>query len=59
MSTVKIKQIRSAIGRTPEVKATLKALGLGRIGKTKTIKSNPATVGMIDKVAHLLKVEQS
>jgi large subunit ribosomal protein L30 len=54
--TVTVEQYRSDAGRTKEVKATLAALGLGRIGKKKTLTSNPAVEGMIKRVSHLVRV---
>ena len=56
MATKKITQVRSDIGRTPAVKATLKALGLGGIGKTRVVVINAAAQGMIARVAHLLSI---
>ena len=38
------------------MKATLAALGLGRIGKSKEIPLNPAVEGMIKRVSHLVKI---
>jgi large subunit ribosomal protein L30 len=57
-SKVLVRQTRSYIGRTQRVRDTLKALGLGRIGKSKEITVNPATVGMIRKVRHLVSVTE-
>ena len=54
--SITVEQYRSGAGRTKEVKATLSALGLGRIGKTKELPLNPAVEGMIKRVAHLVKV---
>ncbi len=56
MSKVIIKQIRSDIGRSPGVRSTLKAIGLGRISKQREITLNDATKGMIRKVEYLLEV---
>ncbi len=57
MKKVVVTQKRSQIGRHPRVKDTLKALGLGSIGKSSTLTVNPAVAGMIKKVAHLVSVE--
>ena len=54
--TIVVEQYRSGAGRTKEVKATLDALGLGRIGKTKQLPLNAAVEGMIKRVSHLVKV---
>jgi len=56
MSKVTITQVRSLIKRPKDQKDTLKALGLGKIGKTKELTLNPQLQGMINKVAHLIKV---
>jgi len=56
MSKIKVTQTRGTVGRTSKVRDTLKALGLGRIGKTKEHKVNAALVGMVKKVRHLVEV---
>ncbi|MDR1691604.1 MAG: 50S ribosomal protein L30 [Rickettsiales bacterium] len=55
---IKVTQTGSTIGRTKTQEDTLKAMGLGRIGKSKIYPKNPATVGSVKKVAHLVKVEE-
>ncbi|HEX3041210.1 MAG TPA: 50S ribosomal protein L30 [Solirubrobacterales bacterium] len=57
MSTVKISQIRSANGTNPNQKATLKALKLGRIGKTAEIKDSEQLQGQLRVVSHLVEVD--
>ena len=59
MSDLTVKQIRSAIGSKPKHRGTLRALGLGRIGKTNTLPDSPEIRGMIHKVAHLIAGEES
>ena len=59
MSDLTVKQIRSAIGSKPKHRGTLRALVLGRIGKTNTLPDRPEIRGMIHKVAHLIDVEES
>ena len=59
MSDLVVKQIRSAIGSKPKHRGTLRALGLGRIGKTNTLPDRPEIRGMIHKVAHLIDVQES
>ena len=54
---LKITQIRSAIGTKPKHRGTLRALGLGRIGKTNTLPDRPEIRGMIARVPHLISVE--
>jgi large subunit ribosomal protein L30 len=51
--------VRSAIGQSPRHRGTLRALGLGRIGKTAEHDENPAIAGMLRKVRHLVKVEEA
>jgi len=57
--TLKITQIKSAIGTPEDQKRTVKALGLKRIGHTVEQSDSPAVRGMVFKVKHLLKVEES
>jgi large subunit ribosomal protein L30 len=58
MAKVKITQIRSLIDRPLKQKATIKALGLGKINKSVEVENTPQIAGMLTKVAHLIKVEQ-
>jgi len=57
MSKVKISQIRSANGTNPNQKATLKALKLGRIGKSAEIKDSEQLQGQLRVVSHLVEVD--
>ncbi len=57
MPKIKITQIKSQIDRPQSQKDTIVALGLGKINKSKIHEANPQVQGMIDKVAHMLKVE--
>ena len=57
MPRLKLTQTRSAIGQSPRHRGTLRALGLGRIGKTREHDDNPVIAGMLRKVRHLVKVE--
>lgn len=56
--TIKITQIHSVICCNPKQKATMKALGLNKINKTKVMPDNEAIRGMIEVVKHLVKVEE-
>jgi large subunit ribosomal protein L30 len=56
VSGLKIKQVRSANGSSPRQKATLAALGLGRIGKAVERKDSPQLQGQIRVVSHLVEV---
>jgi large subunit ribosomal protein L30 len=55
---VKLTQVRSAIGQTERHRGTLRALGLGRIGKTAEHTESPVLSGMLRKVRHLVNVEE-
>ncbi len=57
--TVFVRQVRSAIARRPAVKATLKALGLGAIGKERELPVNPAILGMLHSVASVIQVRDA
>jgi large subunit ribosomal protein L30 len=57
MATIKIKQVRSRIGWPKDQKRTLDALGLRKIGRVVEHEENPAILGMIEKVKHLVSVE--
>ena len=54
---VTIEQVGSPIGRPAEQRATLKGLGLNKIGRKASVEDTPAIRGMIKKVAHLVRVE--
>ena len=58
MSTVKVTQIRSAIGQSKAHHGTIRALGLGRIGQTNTLPDRPEIRGMIARVPHLIEVSE-
>ncbi len=57
MSAVKIKQVRSVAGANPSQKATLTALGLGKIGRAVERKDSPQLQGQIRVVSHLVEVD--
>ena len=59
MADIKVTQIKSGIGTKPKHRGTLRALGLGRIGKTNTLPDRPEVRGMIAKVPHLIEVEET
>ena len=58
MSELKVTRIRSMIGIKPKQRGTLRALGLGRIGRSNTLPDRPEIRGMIAKVPHLVQVEE-
>lgn len=55
---LRVTYVRSAIGYTERQKRTIRALGLRRLGDTVVQDDTPACRGMIDKVRHLVKVEE-
>jgi large subunit ribosomal protein L30 len=55
--TLRVTQIRSSIGQNERNRGTLRALGLGRIGKSAEHKDTPQLKGMLRKVRHLVRVE--
>lgn len=56
--TIKIKQVRSVIGRPARQKRTMVALGLRKINHERTVVATPQVLGMIEKVKHLITVEE-
>ena len=56
--TVKVTQIRSPIGRPGDQRATLIGLGLNKMHKTSELEDTPSVRGMIDKVHHLVRVDE-
>ncbi len=58
MSALRITQVRSQIGSSERHRGTLRALGLGRIGKTAVHEDSPALQGALRKVANLVQVEE-
>jgi large subunit ribosomal protein L30 len=59
MAKVKITQIKSIIKKPASQKATIKALGLGRINKSVEVEETPQISGMIKKVSHLVTVTEA
>jgi large subunit ribosomal protein L30 len=55
---LRVTQVRSSIGSKPKAKGTLRALGLGRIGDTHVLADTRDVRGMINKVPHLIEVEE-
>ncbi len=56
--TVVAKQVRSQIGIMPKTKATMRALGLRKIGDVNTLPDRPEIRGMIARVPHLIEVNR-
>mgnify|MGYP006145887195 CR=1 FL=1 len=59
MAKIKVTQLRSTIKRPKDQKATIIALGLGRINKSVEVENTPQIAGMVRKVSHLVKVEEA
>ena len=59
MAKVRVTQVRSQIGETQRHRGTLRALGLGRIGRSAEHDDTPVIAGMLRKVRHLVKVEDA
>jgi len=59
MADLKVTQVRSTIGSKPKQRGTIRALGLGRIGKSNTLPDRPEIRGMLATVPHLVTVEEA
>lgn len=55
---VKVTLVRSTIGRKPDQRKTVTALGLNKMNSTTVHEANPCVMGMINKISHLLRVEE-
>jgi large subunit ribosomal protein L30 len=58
MKKLRIEQVRSGIGRPADQKRTLIALGIKKMHQVKEVEATPVLLGMIDKVKHLLTIEE-
>jgi large subunit ribosomal protein L30 len=58
VAKLRITQVRSQIGQTQRHRGTLRALGLGKIGRTVEQEDSPVLAGMLRKVRHLVRVEK-
>ncbi len=58
MKKIKITQVKSGIDRSERQKQTLIALGLRKLNATKEVEATPQILGMVNKVSHLVKVEE-
>lgn len=58
MATIKIKQVRSAIGRTKTQKLTLEALGLRKLNQIVEHEATPSILGMVAAIGHLIEVQK-
>lgn len=57
--TVRVTQVASPIRRPKDQRATLVGLGLNKMNRTRELEDTPAVRGMIEKVKHLVRVEES
>ncbi|PJB12552.1 MAG: 50S ribosomal protein L30 [Flavobacteriales bacterium CG_4_9_14_3_um_filter_40_17] len=58
MTKLKVTKTKSSINRTDTQKRTLESLGLGKIGSSVVHENSPSVLGMINKVKHLISVEE-
>jgi len=56
---IKVTLVRSVIGQKPEKRATVRSLGLKKISSSVVHEATPSVLGMVDSVAHLVKVEEA
>jgi large subunit ribosomal protein L30 len=56
--TITVTQVRSEIGNKPKNRATLRALGLRRIGHTNVLPDRPEIRGMLRRVPHLIEIKE-
>jgi len=59
VARIKVTQVRSAIGETPRHRGTLRALGLGKIGRSHEHDDSQVIAGMLRKVRHLVRVDDA
>jgi large subunit ribosomal protein L30 len=57
--TIKYTLVKSGIGSTKKIRATLTGLGLTKMQKTATRKNSPEIRGMLNKVGHLVRIEEN
>jgi large subunit ribosomal protein L30 len=56
---LKVTQVRSQIGQSERHRGTLRALGLGKIGRSAEHEDSPQVAGMLRKVRHLVRIEEA
>ena len=59
MAKLRITQTRSTIGQSARHRGTMRALGLGKIGRSRVHEESPVLAGMLRKVRHLVRVDES
>ncbi|MDR1618297.1 MAG: 50S ribosomal protein L30 [Treponema sp.] len=55
---IRIRLVRSTIGSLPKQRATVRSLGLRKIGSSTEQEANPSVLGMVKVVSHLVSVEE-
>ena len=58
MSKIKVTQIKSLIGQSERQRSTMRSLGIRKMHQTVEVEANPQILGMIEKVKHLVRIEQ-
>ncbi len=58
-NTIRVTQVGSPIGRPSDQRATLKGLGLNKMHRSRELEDTPAVRGMVNKVKHLVRLEES
>jgi large subunit ribosomal protein L30 len=59
LTKLRITQVKSQIGESPRHRGTLRALGLGKIGRSAEHAESPQLAGMLRRVRHLVRVEEA
>jgi len=59
MAKIKVTKVKSAINRSLNQKRTLESLGLRKIGQVVEHEATPSIIGMVNKVKHLVSVEET
>lgn len=58
MAKIEITLVRSTIHQKPPVRATVRSLGLRKIGSSNTLEATPAVLGMVNAVKHLVSAKE-
>jgi len=57
--TIRVRLVKSTISTNTRQRQTIRGLGLRKIGDVRVLEKSPAVLGMVKKVAHLVKIEES
>lgn len=55
---IKVRLVKSVIGQNPNMRKTVKALGLGKINSSVEVQATPQILGMVNTIAHIVAVEE-